>query len=118
MERLTYYVDSERMGEYGGNDGRHFAPPEGANLYSSELLELDDEGLPLHAPVIDFDVPARLVPSSTPGNSHLYIDVAMSWEKYEALLQALVDAGVVEPGYLGASRERRATFVRMPGFTK
>jgi len=77
-----------------------------ANLVSS--LCFDGQ----HRPVLDFDIPARYVPSTTPGHGHLYIDVPMSWEKYEAVLIALRDAGVLETGYVGAACRRKATFVR------
>ena len=68
----------------------------------------------LHRPVLDIDIPARLIPSSTPGHHHLYLDVDMPWDKYEALLKALADAGVIEQGYLLAALDRGATFVRLP----
>ena len=72
----------------------------------------------LHRPVLDIDVPARLIPSTTPGHHHLYLDIDMTWEKYEALLKALASAGVIEQGYLLAALNRRATFVRLPWVAK
>jgi hypothetical protein len=79
-----------------------------ANLVSS----LCEDGL--HRPAIDIDVPCRYVPSSTPGHGHLYFDeTALTWEQYEALLQALVTAGIVEPNYLEHSRRRRQTTLRI-----
>jgi hypothetical protein len=71
-----------------------------------------------HAPVIDIDLPCELVPSSTPGHFHLYIEKAITWPRYEALLKALVDAGIVEEGYYKASVVHMQTFVRKPGLTK
>ena len=73
---------------------------------------------PTHRPVLDIDIPARLIPSSTPGHSHLYLDIDMEWDKYEALLKALADAHVIEEGYVLAALDRRATFVRLPWVTK
>src|SRR5690606_29587737 len=77
------------------DDGRHQVDPGYGNLISS----LTDTGH--HAPVLDFDVPARLVPSSTPGHHHLYIDVECSWEDYKALLVAMERCGILEEGYVG-----------------
>lgn len=88
--------------------------PADANLVSSRL---DPEGK-LHMPVLDLDFPASLVPSSTPGHFHLYIDKEMDWKTYERLLKALSDAGVIERGYYKASKARKATYVRIPGHTK
>jgi hypothetical protein len=67
-----------------------------------------------HAPVLDLDIPHELVPSTTPGHAHLYLDVEMSWRKYKRLLRALAAAGVVEKGYVKASLRRRLTAVRVP----
>ncbi len=71
-----------------------------------------------HMVVLDIDVPATLVPSSTPGHSHLYIDAPMDWDVYSALLDALGDAGILEPGYVGASKARGFTAVRLPWVSK
>lgn len=84
-----------------------------AHLVGSEL----ENGL--HSPVLDIDFPARLVPSATPGHFHLYFDgLELSWIRYVPLLEALGEAGVIEPGYAGASIARGGTFVRTPEFPK
>lgn len=85
---------------------------EDANLISSYCKD------GMHRPVLDFDVPARLIPSSTPGHSHLYIDKPMTWEQYEHLLIVMVDAGILEPGYVGASINHSASHVRPPWVKK
>jgi hypothetical protein len=71
-----------------------------------------------HRPVLDIDIPARLVPSSTEGHTHLYFDVPMSWKKYSTLLVVLQDAGILQPGYVQAALRREATFVRPPHVKK
>lgn len=89
----------------------------GADLISSEIrTELGADIY--HKVLIDLDVPAMLVPSSTEGHSHLYIDVKAPWPKIEALLHALVDVGAVEPGYMNASVERQGTRLRVPWLNK
>lgn len=87
-----------------------------ANLVSSEIAAGEHAGK--HTVAIDLDVPAVLVASSTPGHSHLYIDVPMTWGAYERLLIALSAAGVVEPGYLAACRRRKHTSLRLPWIRK
>lgn len=84
-----------------------------ANVITSLITGSD-----LHKPVIDLDLAAKLVPSSTPGHFHLFIDREMPWETYVELLEALVKAGLVEPGYVDASRERGYTAVRLPWVRK
>lgn len=71
-----------------------------------------------HFPVIDIDIPARLIPSSTPGHSHLYIDHPVPESMYWPLLHALADAGIVEQGYVDASEARGYTSVRLPWVRK
>ena len=66
----------------------------------------------LHRPVIDIDFPCRLVPSSTEGHFHLYVELSMHWEQYERLLVALAQAGIISAFYLKAAQIRGQTFVR------
>lgn len=72
----------------------------------------------VHYPVIDIDVPIRVVPSSTEGHSHLYIDQPMDASSMWNILEALVEAGVVEDGYYRASKDRGFTCVRLPWVKK
>lgn len=71
-----------------------------------------------HTIALDIDHRVRVVPSSTPGNSHLYIDVELEWEQYEKLLDVLGEIGVVQPGYVAASKRRKATHLRLPWVKK
>lgn len=73
---------------------------------------------PLHRPVLDIDFPAALIPSTTPGHFHLYLDKPMGWSQYSRLLGALAEAGIIEQGYLGASIDRGYTSVRLPWVKK
>ena len=73
----------------------------------------DEHRVGLHKVVLDIDLPAVLVPSSTPGHHHLYIDHELPWPKYEALLWALEAAGLIENGYAGASSARGHTAARL-----
>lgn len=96
---------------------------EASNLVSSEVHDPDglwtdefcrpaDDGESLHALAIDLDVPARLVPSSTPGHTHLFIDVPMSWGVYQEILGVLAYAGILEDGYVEASASQGKTLLR------
>lgn len=71
-----------------------------------------------HKPVLDIDMPVKVVESSTPGHHHLYIDKEMSWEDYELLLRVLGVVGILEPGYVTASIKRKHTSVRLPWVKK
>lgn len=71
-----------------------------------------------HLPVLDFDFPCALVPSSRPNHHHLYIDKPISWESYKKLLTVLAEVGLLEQGYVDASIAKGFTAVRIPGATK
>lgn len=71
-----------------------------------------------HALLLDLDVPAWLLPSSTPGHSHLYVDVSIPTPKFYALLDALADAGVIQHGYATSSKHRGGTALRLPWIKK
>lgn len=103
------YKDIQWQDEYGVR-GWSRNP---ANYGDAEVVSSEIAG-GLHCPVLDIDIPAFLVPSSTPGHSHLYIDHPMTWRKYKRLLRALARSGIVEKGYVQASIRRRHTAVRVP----
>jgi CRISPR/Cas system CSM-associated protein Csm3 (group 7 of RAMP superfamily) len=87
---------------------------EAANVITSMMTDKVTH----HKVIIDLDIPAKLVPSTTPGHFHLYIDHELEKEAYFALLTALAEAGLIEPGYLGASKNRGYTAVRLPWVKK
>lgn len=72
----------------------------------------------MHRPIIDLDMSAALIPSTTPGHFHLYIDKLLTWEKYAELLLALSSAGIVEEGYVSACLDRGYSSVRLPWVKK
>lgn len=53
-----------------------------------------------HMPALDIDLPCELIPSTTKGHFHLYIDKPMSFMVYKKLVQAFIDAGIVEPNIM------------------
>ena len=97
---------SERLEELFGDDH------ENANLVSS----LCQDGM--HAVVIDMDHRARLVPSSTAGHSHLYIDELLTWREYRAFLSGMYRSGLIDASVFWRSLDREATYVRPPGVSK
>ncbi len=106
---------SEDRERNGGNDRMYKVDSIlQANLVSSNVLGKEK----VHAPVIDFDIPVRLVQSSTKGHGHLYIDKEVDEDKYYKLLDALVECGLVEEGFVRASKRKGGTFVRPPGVYK
>jgi hypothetical protein len=88
------------------------APESDANTISSLVCP------GIHAPVLDIDFEARLIPSSTLGHYHLYLDKAITWKKYRKLLKALAKAEIIEPGYARSSIWRGYSAVRKPGVLK
>lgn len=116
-----------------GNDSEHnFAPPSIENrivvtdenqacVVSSRRVNqplYTDPKWHTHRPVIDLDFETKLIPSSTPGHYHLYLDRNLSWNDYKTLLLALADAGIISRGYAVASIERGHSCVRVPWLKK
>jgi hypothetical protein len=95
---------------------REIRDKEDANLIGSyiEIPGMEpgaDESI--HMPTLDIDFPCHLRESETPGHFHLLIDKPMPWHRYKALLAAMVDAGLLEEGYVNASIQRGATFLAL-----
>jgi len=83
---------------------------------SDSFLEL--LGGPRHKVVLDIDLPVTVLPSTTPGHHHLFIDHEVAWDDYVNLLEALATCGLVQPGYVYASKQRGYSCVRLPWVKK
>lgn len=90
---------------------------EKANVVTS-IDEGEFYGEPMHRPVLDVDFPCKVIESSTPGHSHLFIDRPMSWATYSELIDALAKAGIIERGYANAVQARGLSAVRLPWVKK
>lgn len=105
-----------------GDERRQTENLDEAQVVSSEAQDV--AGWPpsvvpgMHRPILDIDFPVHVYPSTTEGHNHLYFDRLITWEKYAALLQALADAEILEPGYVSASLARKHTAVRLPWVKK
>lgn len=134
-QRLAW-VDFNRGGytEEEEADGRVVldAPLEEANVMTSliDLAAVTDlpmvgaqhtvgrDDVVLHRPVIDIDHRVAVVESSTAGHSHLFVDLMMPWDDVVKLLDVMAEIGLVEPGYVSASKARGYTAVRLPWVSK
>ena len=95
--------------------GDREAPPVTTPMDWSALAEAPET---FHRPVLDLDFPAVVVPSSTAGHGHLYLDKVLTWSQYVKLLEVLAEVGILEPGYVSASIAREFTSVRLPWVRK
>lgn len=116
IQRLRYWCI--KLQDYG--NGRTVAvdlePRDGAEEYNL-IGSLCNDGR--HRPVLDIDIPVRLVPSSTQGHGHLYLDTdPMSWDDYQELLGALAKAGIISDDYKAHSVRNGMTLVRPPHHRK
>lgn len=89
------------------------ASVEDATLIGSRLM---DAPVALHLPVIDIDFEARLLPSTTEGHYHLYLDGMrpLLWEEYCDLLCTLAETGVISERYVDHCLDRGQSLVRAP----
>lgn len=97
------------------SDGDEFAPIYMDDTGEAELVgSLCHDGK--HRPVLDIDFPCYVIPSTTPGHFHLYLDPpdGMPWPAYEVLLEALARCGIIEKGFALASIDRAVSTVRLP----
>lgn len=113
-----HWQDSDRddhEGDYDCDEG-----PD--RIASSSLAEAEVLGSRLgdgrHLLAIDIDIAAWLVPSTTTGHHHLYADVSCTQEDLWAFLDAAAKIGLVEDGYVTASKARNMTHVRAPWIRK
>jgi hypothetical protein len=122
LRDLIHRLGTRRVTNWTDSDVPPLAPMvEGANIVTSRLIDGGPSSGPVrHAVVLDIDHPTWLVKSTTPGHFHLYIDVpgGVPHNIYMNLLNMLLAAGVIEPGYAKASQKRGFTSVRLPWIKK
>lgn len=97
----------------GGREDPPVVPPGAADL--SALAHMPET---YHRPILDLDMDAHLVPSTSADHHHLYLDKVLTWSDYVKLLDVLAEVGIIEPGYRDASIAREFTSVRLPWITK
>lgn len=73
-----------------------------------------------HTVVLDIDHSAHLIASSTPGHSHLYVDIPGGIEEqaYFEFLRAAAKIGLIQEGYAEVSIKRGHSDVRLPWVSK
>ena len=71
-----------------------------------------------HAVVMDLDHEAFLIPSSTPGHYHLYVDLGVPEDDWFDFLDAAAKINLVSAGYAEVSRKRGHSDVRLPWISK
>lgn len=100
--------------EYRQKENR--IPTKGTTVMPNLVSSITHDGKQM--PILDMDFPHRIVPSSTPGHNHIFIDVKMSKFRWFVLMCALYFAGVIELGFFVWSLRRGGNFVRLPGVVK
>ncbi len=113
LHKVTRWEDDSEV-TFGAEEREQAPDIRDANVSTS--LRMDVEGM--HAVLLDIDVPAALIPSSTPGHSHLYVDVCVPQDTYFRMLDAIADAGVIQRGFVNASKSRGGTSLRLPWVRK
>lgn len=89
-----------------------------ANVITSKVAHLVNLFGQRHKVMVDVDMPCKVVPSTTPGHFHLYIDREMSWHDYKLLLGTFERVGIISTGYHDASILRGFTTLRLPWIKK
>lgn len=112
--RTTIYDDSAEPA-YGAGEPWVEKPIEEANLITSEVEDFFGK---YHRPILDIDFEAALVPSSTPGHYHLYLDRLVPDKAYLAFLKAAAEAGIIQHGFYDGAVKRGATSARLPWIKK
>lgn len=111
-ELVDTWADADVVTSWTGRTEEPVTAPDGDWTALAKLPET------FHRPILDLDIPAHLIPSTTPGHGHLYLDKVLTWSQYVTLLDCLAAVGIIEPGYRDASIAREFTAVRLPWIRK
>lgn len=107
--------DSGQIARLGGRlvDCGFVAPSERER--SVQLVKPDGGAA---ATLFTLNVGAKLLPSSTEGHFHLYIDHETTWNKFLQLMGVMYAAGFLGLDYFQMCVQSEMSFVRKPGVTK
>ena len=114
----SYLVEEQSKGRFLDNedyrpdtlDGNSDSPP---NLMGSRI-----KGSEKHYFILDIDYPVWLVPSSTTGHFHLFLDKKLSGKEYREALVGLWRAGIIADGNYNQLMKTGQQFFRLPGVSK
>jgi hypothetical protein len=65
--------------------------------------------------ILEVEFPIQLIPSTTPGHYHLYLDRKISWEQYILVLESAHEAGIINKGFYEMSIKNGQSMVLLPG---
>lgn len=89
-------------------------PKDDGNLISSVPSDVMTAVQGLHLPIFDIDVPHTLVPSQTPGHSHLYIHQYVEKYALQQVIAAMANAGIMGQGNLIQFQVQGMQLARVP----
>jgi len=89
-----------------------------ANLVTSVVKSTKGKTNEMHRPLLDLDFEVSVLPSSTPGHNHLYIDKEMSKEDLDKLVNVLNEVGLLQNGIKNGWNRRGALSLRLPWIDK
>ncbi|WP_263729996.1 hypothetical protein [Cellulomonas sp. SG140] len=104
--------------EEAASEERVEAPLDEALLWSAQRRARGWDGESRYALLLDLDTAVHVAKSSS-GNTHLYVDVSMTKEQHDAVMDALAKAGVIEAGFARSGiRSTFGTTLRLPWVRK
>lgn len=89
-----------------------------ASLMQSSVISSAVMNSRMHRVLLDIDVPAYQIASSTPGHSHMYFEPLVTWRQYKRVLRALYRAGIIERAFYQAACGAHAGMLRLPWVRK
>lgn len=109
-------VNVENINEPGYPEDRDHIPTE--NLDEANVISSKVKGTTRHKVIIDLDFDAALLPSSTPGHHHLYLDKELTAPQMEQLIYCLYEVGIIAQGNINQWHRFKALFLRLPWIKK
>lgn len=116
--RVSNFSDSEQHYDAANEQREPVVNIHDANAVTSRTTSSLLSSVAVHRPVLDLDFPVTVIPSSTPGHFHLYLDRELTWPQYRKLLEVLAEIGLIQDGYADTAIKRGYSAVRLPWVKK
>lgn len=126
LAKQLQFANNIDLGTQPNSEGSSFVDQRtvGVDLREAQVItSLRQGSIPgqpagIHYPLLDLDLSAQLIPSSSPDHFHLYIDHPLAWTKYRTLLSTLGEIGLLGDGFVSASLLRGYSSLRLPWVKK
>jgi hypothetical protein len=116
-KKYQYFTVLRRLIEFGFVEYTFYDTAK--NLYGPDDSTNIHTDMIIKNPLLEISTYMKIVPSSSKGHFHLYLESAVcTWDQYLELLTVMKEAGWIDEGFVDRSKTYKRSFLLKPGITR